>query len=267
MFAQILRKDRKWQRTHPSSGPTAHLAQYMWAQQGPWINGPTTLHPLMHLRGEKFGISPLSEVGFALLPSLLWVSPVCHYQTVSHRWNASVCSSTIASVCSVSSLDGTPWRPPPSPAPAGARRRERLLLAGAAAPASALVHEAQQLPEPLGQDTVRVASAGGREHRRRPLRAAPPLPRPRLRGGQRRRLGRQLGHGPGVARRMGVGVRVRGLLLRQQRPRRAAGHVDRREVVHPRRPQPRGSRRAARARAALQERPRRGALAKLGERA
>ena len=108
MFAQILRKDRKRQRTHPSSGPTAHLAQYMWAQQGPWINGPTTLHPLMHLRGEKFGISPLSEVGFALLPSLSWVSPVCHYKTVSHRWNASVCSSAIASVCSVSSLDGTP---------------------------------------------------------------------------------------------------------------------------------------------------------------
>ena len=151
-------------------------------------------------RREKFAISPLSEVGFALLPSLSWVSPVCHYKTVSHRWNASVCSSAIASVCSVSSLDGTPWRPPPSPAPAGARRRERLLLAGAAAPASALVHEAQQLPEPLGQVAVRVAGAGGREHRRRPLRAAPPLPRPRLRGGQRRRLGRQLGHVPGVAR-------------------------------------------------------------------
>ena len=57
---------------------------------------------------KKFGISPSSEAGFALLPSRKWVSPVCHYQTVSHRWNASVCSSAIASVCSVSSLDGTP---------------------------------------------------------------------------------------------------------------------------------------------------------------
>ena len=54
------------------------------------------------------GISPLSEMGFALMPSFSWVSPICHYQTVSHRWNASVCSSAIASVCSISSLDGTP---------------------------------------------------------------------------------------------------------------------------------------------------------------
>jgi len=52
-------------------------------------------------------------VGFALLPSQERVSPVCHHQTVSRRWNASVCSSAIASV---SSLDGTPTltrlRPP-----------------------------------------------------------------------------------------------------------------------------------------------------------
>jgi len=43
---------------------------------------------LLSLAAEKFGIPPLSKLGFADLPSILWVSLFCHYETRAQRCNA-----------------------------------------------------------------------------------------------------------------------------------------------------------------------------------